>query len=415
MQNSSKVVELQSTASTSSMAPLHASSSSRSRSWDTRDTVMAIGIVLALVIAFLALGIAVHVKNESDEDTFREKMILSDSPVAPSGYEFLGSLETGTGEWVVKPSLPVARSDLQAVTVGQNVYVLGGIESSAVSASVLAFNTVFETYNNTKTDMPTPRYRFGAAAVNSNIYCVGGYIVVDGDAVDSMDIYSTDTDSWTTGPAMSNARGDIAMAAADGMVYVFGGYGVGFDMSVTGTLVEAFNPVTSAWSEMAAMPTSRGDIVAVSHGSDIFVAGGWNDASGFLTSLERYSASSNGWTVMADMDQPKGDKAGVMYDNEVMLIGGEITSGDQAPCPWDTSIMCDINEIPVHDVDAFNPSHNVWVKRAPIPEPVFRFAAAVANGAVWVFGGQVQGAQPVDSVVAFFDVEHPAVFVHLAQ
>lgn len=74
-------------------------------------------------------------------------------------------LHQGSGQWVEKPPMPAPRSDLQAVAVGTQVYLLGGLDGNgAVSDAVVSFDTVFETYNASHRPMRLPRCALAVAA-----------------------------------------------------------------------------------------------------------------------------------------------------------------------------------------------------------------------------------------------------------
>jgi len=299
-------------------------------------------------------------------------------------------------------------------------------------------------YNTTAAPrLPLPRYRHAAAAIGTRLYVVGGVAVYDGTPVDSLHVLDTTTRTWSTGAAMSIPRTDLAAAAFGSRLYAVGGYGTGYVMTVSGTLVEEYTPATNTWRARAALPTSRGDLVAITLGSRIFALGGWNEYDGpggdFQPAVEAYDPVANAWTRHANMLIRKGDLAAALYRGKVFTVAGEVWSGVSAACPWDASLICDVNQIPTHDTTSFQPDADpangaaasrgansagsaapvngrpgVWVPHAPMPDSRFRFAAASlpASEAIWVFGGTTGGGRVVDFVSAFYDTDHPEVFIH---
>lgn len=391
-------------------------------------------ILLVLCLSSVALHLALQ--------TFRPPVWLDSTPKSPSGYFYGGAVYQGSGIWITnKPVLPSARSDLVAVSAVDKIFLIGGQSSNqTVLNDVLEFDPVFERYNTTRKVMPVPRYRHAGAAINTLIYVVGGITVYDGTPLDTMDIYDILKDNWQSGVPMSIPRTDCAAAVLLGKLYVFGGYSTNYDMSVSGTLVEMFDPSTNSWTVRASMPTPRGDLAAVTFGtSRIFVMGGWNDRTNdFQTATEAYSPATNSWSTFANMITPKGDLAVAVYRNRIFNVGGEVWSGKTDRCPWDPTLQCNINEVPTHDTIAFDPNTDpasitersgtntagsvagannapgVWVPHAPNPGARFRFAGAVheASQALWVFGGTKDQRQVVDTVSAFYDTDHPNVFIH---
>jgi hypothetical protein len=303
----------------------------------------------------------------------------------------------------------------------------------------LEFDPIFERYNTTRRGMLSPRYRHAGAAVGLKVYALGGVTQVDGDPVNTVEVYDFAANTWTAVANMSIARTDLAAASVGGKLYAFGGYGVGYDMRVSGTLVECYDPVTDTWTVKKPMPTSRGDLSAVTFGNRIFVLGGWaDDTNNFKTTTESYTPATNAWSTHANMIIPKGDIAAAVYRGKVLSVGGEIWSGQTDRCPWDPTQTCNINQVPTHDCVALDPDTapasvtersgtntagsvagtngmpGVWVPLAPNPGARFRFAgvAHAASQALWVFGGTKDQLEVVNTVSAFYDTDHAGVYVH---
>lgn len=327
------------------------------------------------------------------------------------------------------------------------ILLLGGANAAqAVLNDTLEFDPIFERYNTSRAPIPIARYRHASAAgpsTGSKVFLMGGISVYNGDQLPYLHIYDASADTWTRGPDMSVARSDLAADVINGRVYAFGGYGIGFDMSVTGTLVECYDPATNAWTVKTPMPTARGDLEAVAFGNRIFVLGGWNDQAatnphGFTTATEAYSPATDSWATHAHMIVPKGDLAAAVYRGRIFGVGGEIWSGKTGPCDWDPTLTCDIDQVPTHDTVALSPDTlpasitentgvntagsvagsngkpGVWIPHAPSPGARFRFAGVAneASQALWVFGGTKDNGELVDLVSAFYDTDHPPVFVH---
>ena len=350
------------------------------------------------------------------------EIVLSRSPVPPEGYNPGHIISSGAGEWVAKRDMPFSRSDAGVVSSDSAVYIVGGLnETGHVQSSVITFDPVFEQYNLTAVPpMPEPRYRAGIVLLKNHLVVAGGYASEDGEPVATTLVLDLSTLVWNNGPAMAYERGDVAATVVNDHVVVFGGYGLGYDMSNTGQLVEAWDLASSVWERRADMPTSRGDVGAVTSGDIAVVTGGWNDATdGFLDTAEAYHWPTDEWRALPPLPVARGDKAMVTLDRTVLLIGGEVWSGKHAPCPWDETMSCKVNEVPLHDVIALSPRAGLhdgramaWVPREPLPEARFRFAAVEVNDVVWVFGGQSHGSMATADVWAFYDVPHDDVWMH---
>lgn len=401
-------------------------------------TVSVVALVVASVAHIEASSDPVYATPAMVDDPARgrypgEMLVLSTS-VSPSGYEFVGSVFEGTGQWIRKPALPFALSDHAVASSGNLAFLFGGLnESGALSSRSLVFNGVFEQFAE-RASMPVPRYRFGAAALDNEVVVVGGFSVVDGPPVASVDVYNIVTNSWSAGPAMSLPRGDLAVVSVAGVVLAIGGYSTDYDMSVSGRLVEALvrpsganNSVTSwRWEARAPMPTSRGDISAAADRllGRVFVCGGWNDEMNtFLSAVEMYDVHADMWVSLPALPQPRGDAMVAFFLDHLFVAGGEIWSGTSGPCPWDPSQECPVNEIPLHDVVEMDlaalrenepviPAALPWVPRSPLPLSTFRASVAVIDKAIYMFGGHTDNEDAVDDVIVFYESEYPSAFLH---
>lgn len=402
-------------------------------------------------------------------------VLVSRSPVPPQGYSRIGSLNSGQGEWLRKPRMPEAASDLQALGIGDTIVLLGGfgINSSLAAPNVLpnvvTYDSVFDRFDATSVpNMPTPLYRFASAAVmspkpsaaavtsrSSITTALKGTIVVAGGITSSdptalstsavhvltfaVDPTSTTTNSvtkalaagiWAVGPALPEERSDFALAAVDGGVIAVGGFNANFDSGANTWFLAvdaAAGTVGTSWETRAALPVPRGDLAAVvdSTGKHVMAIGGWGGSDfAFQKAVETYNVESNTWTTVQSLPFARGDKAAALLNDHVVTVGGEITSGLEGPCDYDPTATCAINQIPVHDTEAMlfsfagtadrvhTTTESVWEQRAPHPGSRFRFAAAVANGVLFTFGGQAEGQTPSSEVWAYFTVERPDLWVH---
>uniref|UniRef100_A0A7S0PEM8 Galactose oxidase-like Early set domain-containing protein n=1 Tax=Cafeteria roenbergensis TaxID=33653 RepID=A0A7S0PEM8_CAFRO len=431
--------------------------------------------VVALILAIIGLALGIAFLNP------RSDIVITRSPVPPAGYKKLGALHAGDGEWVRKPGMPLLASDMQAVTIADTILVMGGfgLRTSAGASKVegplnatLAFDSVYERFNDEAVpDLPNTLFRFGAAAVVSPrnpdalatpasaahridtvVVVAGGVTVTGGQATDAVWILKASTDpsnpsadtvtealsssSWISGPPLPLATSDLALAAVDGGVLAIGGLDANYNPLAWNWFL-AVDPVSravgTAWEPRQAMPTARGDIAAVADaaGGHVMVLGGWGGADlAFQAAVESFDVARNTWQSLAPLPYARGDKAAALSLGHVVTVGGEVTSGLSAPCDFDPSQTCAVNEVPVHDTEAllfdFDASatrlHSVeqatWEPKAPHPSARFRFAAAAVNGVIYTFGGHGEGSDALatalvtDEVWALFDVNSVDLWAH---
>ena len=263
-----------------------------------------------------------------------------------------------------------------------------------IVATLYEFSSLLGTFS-TRSPMPTPRYRFAAAALDGKIYITGGF-----NASDNVDlqpilkgtlIYDISTDSYTDLPDATplTPRSDACMAAVAGKLCLVGGY----DQDYVSTLssAEVFDPLTQQWSAIDDdMPTPRGDLVCAAlgassttgEGESLVVAGGYYDPTGkwtagaFLTTVEAYNPGNSSWTTLTPMLHARGDKAMLaITGNRLMVLGGETTANGQ-------------DEVASNKVAIYYPEENIWLASPPMPFGRFRFGAALMDDlGVYAFGG----------------------------
>lgn len=228
---------------------------------------------------------------------------------------------------------------------------------------------------------------------------------------------STSSDSTPTGwveiAPMTVARSEHPGVAIGGEVVVTGGFievGVG-RTGVTDT-VEAFNPVTSTWSELPPLPAPIHHGMAAAVSDRFFVIGGysatgdavntvwelvdgaWTDrsplpnlvAAGAAAALDdsiyvvggtpegglyRYDTAEDVWSEMAAPGQQREHVAAVVFEGEVWAIAGR----------WEGGIL-DSTEI-------FDPDSGSWRNGPTLNEARSGFGAAVVGDVLVVAGGEV--------------------------
>lgn len=303
-----------------------------------------------------------------------------------------------TDKWSVRASLPFARASHILASANGKLYAIGG---KSADESVLSLNTQYDPINDKWTEMapiPTPRLGADVAVVDNLIYVIGG----GNDAVGSLnvvEVYDTKTNSWTPRSPMLGRHNKPAAAELGGKIYVIGGIG-------SRTSVEVYDPSTDAWSEITELPGRRNASHAAAFRDSIFVVGGM-DGANYLSSVLSFAMqpdleSNDRQCPMlrvsskAPMPTPRQSAYAAAIDGIAYLIGG-----------YNNRTFYNINE-------AYVPSSDSWIERAPMPA---RLQTWVPNGAVvgerlYVIGGNAEGKctnlnQIYDSVLNTWSTGQP--------
>ena len=126
---------------------------------------------------------------------------------------------------------------------------------------------------------PEPDEELYGVAANGKLYVMGGW--GDGKARGANYEYDPATDKWTKKQPMPRPAHHAALAAVNGKIYAFGGFVAPATTAIPlGAAWEPiadaweFNPATDSWKPLAPLPGKRGSAIAAEVGGKIYVIGG---------------------------------------------------------------------------------------------------------------------------------------------
>jgi N-acetylneuraminic acid mutarotase len=260
--------------------------------------------------------------------------------------------------WKTMAPMPNTLSDLAAGVVDSTVYVLGGQNGGSPVNSVFAYDPGSDTWS-TKASMPVGRYGSAAAAANGVLYAFGGF----GDEA-GVEAYDPRTDTWTIKARMPTPRVMAGAVVVSGKIYVVGGHN-----STAGLLstVEVYDPSTDTWTQKASMPTARTMLAVGTVGGMVYAAGG---LGGVGNEFEAYDPAGDTWTQKAAMPTARRELTAAALNGALYAIGGITSDGGFA-----------------NVVEAYDPVTNTWANQPVMPTARSDIASAAANGAIYVLGG----------------------------
>lgn len=259
------------------------------------------------------------------------------------------------------------------VAIGDKLYVLGGIDNTGehkAHARVDVYD-VKERQWSTAAPMPTPRVFAGAAALGARIHVVAGLSDEDvklqrAGAVH--ECYDPTTDSWKPLTPIPAPRSRLAVAVVNDRLYVLGGLETDAKEHRDSARVDVYDPAKDAWERGPDLPLARHAHAAAVIDGKIFVMGGYSLKEKLepLARCDVLDVAQQTWSQGPDMTQTRSWFAVVEFDKTLVAIGGQ-DHPERLSAPFTKWEKLDVSDI----LDR-------------------RFAASVAAGEIFIFGGELK-------------------------
>jgi hypothetical protein len=139
-------------------------------------------------------------------------------------------------------------------------------------------------------------------------------------------------------------------------------------------------PTENSWAEMTPLPAPRSALgVAVVEGKIYAIGGRVNQHAGVTVGTnEMYEPASNNWTTKASMPTARSQFGMVAYEGKIYCIGGETDINKGTNTNYDVALA--VNEV-------YNAATDTWETKAPMPTARSDFEVNVADGKIYVMGG----------------------------
>lgn len=155
-----------------------------------------------------------------------------------------------TNSWCFLAPLPEPRSDAASATVGNTLYICGGVTGGEASKDVLAFH---RQQWKRMPDLPAPRLYAAAVTSRGALYVLGGIAKVGDYQAMTNTFWRLDPDSeaWEElSPMPGSGRINHAMTEIDGTIYVFGGAAAGPQDVQNLKDVYCYDSAQNAWIQL---------------------------------------------------------------------------------------------------------------------------------------------------------------------
>lgn len=274
-------------------------------------------------------------------------LVGGDGPVEP-----VEEYDPETNTWAQKAMAPSVMHHLQAVALGDKIYVLdafsdGGFPNQIPMANSYSYDTKTDTWQKLA-EIPAGRRRAGAgeAAYNGKLYLVCGITHGHSSGTNAMfDEYDPATNTWKQLPDAPHIR-DHSMAVVVGdKLYAIGGRNTSYRdpenkvpfFRMVELNVDCYDFKTGAWSTLPAkLPLGTGGGTAVNLDGTIYYIGGERATdtkpNGPQKDVFYYTPGvSAEWVKAADLNKARNGVGGTVLGHKIYIAGGAGGPGGPPP------------------------------------------------------------------------------------
>lgn len=261
----------------------------------------------------------------------------------PGGTGQVLVYDTENFSWGAIKPIPEKLHHTSAVTYNGDIYIFGGYRGGYPEGeplnSVWKFNVRQNRWEALLT-LPTPRGALSSAVINDRIYVVGGSQNQKNGAMPHIEVYNPKKDKWDRLRDMPTPREQHALVSMNGKLHAIGGHDRGKLISSN----EIFYPWNESWRPGVDMPTSRSSMGVSVHGEEVFVFGGLQPGGGSFKEIEIYNPGEDYWRTPKEtiekkdkeneekevqMPTSRGGLGAATVDDRIHTLGGIKKSGGE--------------------------------------------------------------------------------------
>lgn len=337
------------------------------KSTASTNNVWLIAAVAVLVLALLGIG-GWFLFNQQGED----------GEVSADSFE---PAQVEESRWFTSRKLPESLAGASAVTVGSDIYVIGGRQSDgAVNDEVHVYNTAEHEWRAVAIN-PEPTQNGSAIflVASDGIFSVGGELPNEA-LTDRVSVYNPAENSWGQAASLPKPlSGGLLLSDGGAQIYYLGG------QDADGAVSDAFvyDLTTDQWKSLPAMPDARtastGGLVLGS----IYVIGGQDSAGNPTADCFKFEISAGQWESCTGMSNSRVSASSAVIFNEIYVVGGETGADFGELYNPESDTWEQIDQPMVEELD----SHD-WTNSA---------VSTVDSNKMYVLGGEFNGTLSTDA------------------
>jgi len=251
-------------------------------------------------------------------------------------YEY----DPGPDKWTKKKAIPVAVHHQAQAAYNGKIYIFGGctraISGEGGSTNVWEYDPAADNYT-AKAPLPVKRCSAIAETVGDKIYLIGGLEPLEngqGTRVTGRnEMFDPVANTWAEKSPMPTARNHAFSGVVNNKIYVLGGrIGAGNIPATTNVdVVEEYDPAANLWGPIKdRMPTPRSGGGAATYNGKIYVGGGElqnRQLAAAFRALEAYDPASNTWDILPSMPSARHGNAMGFLGNKLHVVSGKMEGG----------------------------------------------------------------------------------------
>jgi N-acetylneuraminic acid mutarotase len=210
---------------------------------------------------------------------------------------------------------------------------------------------------------------------------------------------------WVKRAPFPEPSQEIAGAAANGKLYIFGGLRAEPNSTPKG-LVWEYDAAADKWTKKKPMPLPAHHLAVAEYQGKIYLFGGAaqrvpGGGNWFpINNAWEYDPATDSWKALAPMPTARGAAVAAAVGDKIYVIGGASVHPGAKLVSLGPNPILPHRALPTNE--AYDPATNTWETRSPMPTARNHAAIGVVNGKIYVLGGRIGsvfvGASPTDVV-----------------
>lgn len=295
--------------------------------------------------------------------------------------------QSTSSAWTTETSLPVATQEVSVAALNNQVYVVGGSNSQSRTNAVLVFDPASHTWSSRASYQGVALDHIGIAANGGFLYILGGVTSWPSPSVNTVQRYDPTTNTWSFVAPLPSARAAMAVAVINGKIYAAGGLRDGAAVND----FTVYDPSTDSWTPLPPLPTARDHVTGAALNGKFYVIGGRAGSSATcspMKTVEVYDPATNLWSTAAPMLTARGGHAVGLLNGHIQVFGGE---GNATNCGT------------ISSSEEYDPASNSWRNLPSMPTPRHGTGGATIGSSVYIPGGATSTGDAPTTIHERFD------------